>query len=85
MKNAAVDEFDHQLWRLPVLSKCFPKTMLQQLVYISIDRTNQVSLLIMANTRLLITEAAVQRCSLEKVFWKYAAVLREDTHAELQF
>ena len=59
--------------------------MLQQLVYISIDRTNQVSLLIMANTRLLITEAAVQRCSLEKVFWKDAAVLREDTHAELQF
>ena len=59
--------------------------MLQQLVYISIDRTNQVSLLIMANTRLLITEAAVQRCSSEKVFWKYAAVLREDTHAEVQF
>ena len=59
--------------------------MLQRLVYISIDRRNQVSLHIMANTRLLITEAAVQRCSLEKAFWRYAADLQEDTHAEVQF
>ena len=28
------------------------------------------------------TEAAVQRCSLEKVFWKYAANLQKNTHAK---
>ena len=33
----------------------------------------------------LITEAAVQKCSLKKVFWKYAASLRENTHAEAWF
>ena len=27
------------------------------------------------------SEAAVQRCSYEKVFWKYAANLQENTHA----
>ena len=32
-----------------------------------------------------ITEAATQRCSWEKVFWKYAANLHENTHAEVQF
>ena len=26
------------------------------------------------------TEGAVQRCSYEKVFWKYAANLQENTH-----
>ena len=31
------------------------------------------------------SEAAVQRCSLEKVFWKYAANLQENTHAEVWF
>ena len=31
------------------------------------------------------SEAATQRCSLEKVFWKYAANLQENTHAEVQF
>ena len=30
-------------------------------------------------------EAAVQRCSYENVFWKYAANLQENTHAEVQF
>ena len=30
-------------------------------------------------------EAATQRCSQEKVFWKYAANLQENTHAELWF
>ena len=29
-------------------------------------------------------EAARQRCSLEKVFWKNAANLQENTHAEVQ-
>ena len=29
-------------------------------------------------------EAAAQRCSLEKVFWKYAANLQENTHAEVR-
>ena len=29
------------------------------------------------------TEAALQRCSYEKVFWKYAANLEENTHAEV--
>ena len=30
-------------------------------------------------------EAAVQRCSSEKVFWKYAANLQENTRAEVHF
>ena len=30
-------------------------------------------------------EAATQRCSSEKVLWKYAANLQENTHAEVQF
>ena len=32
-----------------------------------------------------LTEAVVQRCSLEKVLWKYAANLQETTHAEVWF
>ena len=31
------------------------------------------------------TETAIQRCSWEKVFWKYAANLQENTHAEVRF
>ena len=34
---------------------------------------------------LLDSQAAVQRCSQEKVFWKYAANLQENTHAEVRF
>ena len=34
---------------------------------------------------LLTPEAAIQRCSYEKVFWKYAANLQENTHAEMRF
>ena len=30
-------------------------------------------------------EAPIQRCSYEKVFWKYAANLQENTHAEVRF
>ena len=30
-------------------------------------------------------EAAVQRCPQEKVFWKYAASVQENTHAEVRF
>ena len=32
-----------------------------------------------------IAEAALQRSSQEKVFWKYAAILQENTHAEVHF
>ena len=31
----------------------------------------------------IISEAATQRCSSEKVFWKYAANLQDNTHAEV--
>ena len=31
------------------------------------------------------TEAATQRFSLEKVFWKYVASLHENTHDEVRF
>ena len=31
------------------------------------------------------SEAAIQRCSYEKVFWKYAANLQENTHDEVWF
>ena len=32
-----------------------------------------------------VSEVALQRCSYEKVFWKYAANLQEKTHAEVRF
>ena len=31
------------------------------------------------------TEVAIQRFSLEKLFWKYAANLQENTHIEMRF
>ena len=31
------------------------------------------------------SEAATQTCSLEKAFWKYAANLQENIHAEVRF
>ena len=31
------------------------------------------------------TEAALQRCSCKKVFWKYAASIQENTHPEMWF
>ena len=30
-------------------------------------------------------KAAIHRCSYKKVFWKYAANLHENSHAEVQF
>ena len=35
--------------------------------------------------RITATEAALQRCSYEKVFWKYVADLQESTHTEVRF
>ena len=35
--------------------------------------------------RITATEAAFQRCSYEKVFWKYVADLQENTHTEVRF
>ena len=35
--------------------------------------------------QLKIAEAALHRCSHEKVFWKYAGKLQENTHAEVWF
>ena len=32
-----------------------------------------------------LSEAAIKRCSYKKVFWKYAANLQENTHAEVWF
>ena len=34
---------------------------------------------------LKISEAAIQRCSVEKIFWKYAANLQQKTHAKVRF
>ena len=34
---------------------------------------------------LTLSEASLQRCFLEKVFWKYAANLQENTHAKVRF
>ena len=31
------------------------------------------------------TEAATQRCSYDKLFWKYPVNLQENTHAEVRF
>ena len=33
----------------------------------------------------LVTEAAIQRCSYKTVFWKYDAILQENTFAEVRF
>ena len=33
----------------------------------------------------LYTEAAIQKCSYGKVFWKYAATLQKNTHTEVWF
>ena len=38
-----------------------------------------------SRTWFLFTEPVLQRCSEEKVFWKYAVNLQEDTHAEVRF
>ena len=35
--------------------------------------------------RSVASEAATLRCSSEKVFWKYAANLQKNTHAEVRF
>ena len=35
-------------------------------------------------TQIRISEATIQRCSFEKVLWKYATNLQENTHAEVQ-
>ena len=35
--------------------------------------------------KFLFTEAALQKCSYKKVFWKYSANLLEKTHAEVWF
>ena len=35
--------------------------------------------------KIVYAEAATQGRSLEKVFWKYAAILQENTHAEVRF
>ena len=32
---------------------------------------------------LLLTEVATKRCAMKKVFWKYAANLQENNHAEV--
>ena len=32
-----------------------------------------------------VSEAAIQMCSWEKMFWKYAVNLQENTHAEVWF
>ena len=32
-----------------------------------------------------IREAVIQRCSVKKLFWKYAANLQENTHAKVRF
>ena len=37
------------------------------------------------NLILVVSEAALQRCSWEKVFWKYVANLQENTHVEVWF
>ena len=36
-------------------------------------------------TTFMYVEAAIQRCSYKKVFWKYAANLQENTHDEVWF
>ena len=39
---------------------------------------------ISTDSYILSSEAVIQKYSWEKVFWKYAATLQENTHAEVQ-
>ena len=41
--------------------------------------------LIFRDGQFFLTELAFQRCSWENVFWKYAGILQENTHAEERF
>ena len=43
------------------------------------------SIMVLSTSKYENTEAAVQRCSEEKVLWKHAANLQENTHAEVWF
>ena len=41
--------------------------------------------LIFRDGQIFLTELAFHRCSWENVFWKYAGILQENTHAEERF
>ena len=58
------------------------------LIKFKIYRYNSQTLLtfvLFLSDKLKIPEAAIHRCSYEKVFRKYAANLQENTHAEVGF
>ena len=51
-----------------------------------ISKQKTKKLMFFYKTQLPLTaETAVQRCSSEKVFWKYATNLQENSHAEVRF
>ena len=51
----------------------------------SLDFSSIFLIVRISNLSVQTLEAAAQRCSLEKVFWKYAANLQENTDAEVRF
>ena len=55
--------------------------------FCKIQKTTPVpeSLFNKVTDRSLSSEVATRRCSVKKVFWKYAANLKVNTHAEVQF
>ena len=57
------------------------------LVYIQSRQQSVFSILVAKKIKSIRanTEAALQRCSYKKMFWKYAADLHESTHAKVWF
>ena len=51
-----------------------------QIQIIAFNKTDEIFVFNVHNP-----EAATQRCSKEKVFWKYAANFQESTHDEMRF
>ena len=56
----------------------FPRVYYQRVLEIILATKKKVE-------KVISSEAATQRCSMKKVFWKYAANLQENNHAEVWF
>ena len=86
LKNFAIFTGNHQCWSLLLIKlQVFrPATLLIQVFSYKYCEILKTPILKIICVRLLLTtEAVVQRCSWEKVFWKYAANLLENIHAEV--
>ena len=62
-----------------------PNKFLLQVHSFLFDKSSQFRKCYLNKRDDIFTGAATHRCSYEKVFWKYAANLHENTHAEVRF